>query len=106
MGSSYRTDLNNGRMPEWEASLREAIAIIDKVADDVSGTIGDDGQYDNAADDGALAEALRQAIRTIRAELPMTPQERLARMERLKRELAALAACEDHTVAAPRGEEG
>ncbi len=90
MGSSYRTDLNRGDMHNWEADLREAIRIIEHVADQVSDCLGDDGQSDNAADDGALCNLLWQAIKIIKAELPLLPEERAERIKRLERELAAL----------------
>lgn len=90
MGSSYRDDLNCGLMPEWETKLRQAIEIIREVSDEVAECIGSDGQYDNAADDGALREKLWEAMGILRRELPITPDERAERIERLERELAAL----------------
>ena len=70
MGSSYRQDLNGGSMKEWEHKLREACRLIDEVRDDISDCIGEDGQFDNAADDGALREKLWIARRFIEEELP------------------------------------
>lgn len=70
MGSSYRSELKSGWVKEWEGPLREAIAIIDGVIARVSEVIGDDGQYDNAADDGGLIEKLYLAKRFILEELP------------------------------------
>lgn len=90
MGSSYRDDLNCGHMPGWEAKLRQAIAIIREVSDEVSECIGSDGQYDNAADDGALREKLWEAMSIIRRELPMTPEEKAERIASLERQLAVL----------------
>ena len=86
MGSSYRDDLNCGHMPEWEAKLRQAIGIIREVSE----CIGSDGQYDNAADDGALREKLWEAMSIIRRELPMTPEEKAEHIASLERQLAAL----------------
>lgn len=90
MGSSYRDDLNNGHMPEWETKLRSAIKLIDEVYEDLWECTGSDGQFDNAADDGALRGKLADAMQIIRGELPMTPEEKTQRIDRLERELAAL----------------
>lgn len=70
MGSSYRDYLNRGSMKEWEAKLRQAIVLVEEVRDDLYDNLGSDGQYDNAADDGALGEKLWIAIRFIKEELP------------------------------------
>lgn len=70
MGSSYRSDLKRGGMPDWEAPLREAVRLVRIVIGEVWETIGGDGQYDNAADDGGLAERLGIARRLIEGELP------------------------------------
>lgn len=90
MGSSYRDDLNSGNMPEWETKLRNAISLIREVSDGVSECIGSDGQFDNAADDGALREKLLDAMSIIRRELPMTPEEKAERIATLERQLAYL----------------
>lgn len=70
MGSSYRQDLNSGYMGIWETPLREAIDKIRFVITAIYESIGDDGQFDNAADDGGLAEKLSIAVRFIEEELP------------------------------------
>lgn len=70
MGSSYRSDLNGGRMREWETKLRRAIVLLQEVKDEIWECVGSDGQFDNAADDGALAEKLGLAQRFISEELP------------------------------------
>ncbi len=70
MGSSYRSDLNGGQMKEWEGKLRQAVALVREVENEVYETIGSDGQYDNAADDGGLVERLGIAIQFIEGELP------------------------------------
>ena len=70
MGSSYRQDLNNGMMPSWEKELRKAVAILSTISADILECIGSDGQFDNAADDGALREKLGLAKRLILEELP------------------------------------
>jgi hypothetical protein len=90
MGSSYRDDLNRGYMPEWETKLRQAITLIQEVSEAVSECVGSDGQFDNAADDGALREKLWGAMAIIRAELPMTQEEKAEKIERLERQLDAL----------------
>jgi hypothetical protein len=90
MGSSYRSSLNNGSMRDWEKSLREAISLIITVTDELSDTIGDDGQYDNAADDGALSANLWTAIDLIRSELPLTDKERIEKIEELERRIERL----------------
>lgn len=92
MGSSYRDDLNRGSMPEWEAKLRQAIALIGEVYDDLWECIGSDGQFDNAADDGELRGNLARAAEMIRAELPVTPEERKTKIANLERQLANLKA--------------
>ena len=68
MASSYRQDLKNGRMKEWEEPLREAIAKIEFVIKEIYEC--DSGQSDNAKDEGALAEKLYLAKRFIEEELP------------------------------------
>jgi len=68
MASSYRQDLKSGRMKEWEEPLREAIAKIEFVIEEVYEC--DSGQSDNAKDEGALAEKLYLAKRFIEEELP------------------------------------
>jgi len=70
MGSSYRSDLNGGRMKSWENELRQACQHIQNVISEVWDCIGSDGQYDNAADDGGLAERLSIAKQFIEDELP------------------------------------
>lgn len=70
MGSSYRSDLNAGRMPEEEAKLREAVRIVEEVRKGWWEFVGEDGQVDNAADDGGLIATLGIAVRLIREELP------------------------------------
>lgn len=70
MASSYRDDLNRGGMREWQEKLEKAIALVQEVRDAIWECIGSDGQFDNAADDGALSEKLGLAIRFIREELP------------------------------------
>ena len=90
MASSYRSDLKSGSMREWESKLRQAIGLIESVADEVWECIGSDGQFDNAADDGELRGTLCEAVELLRAELPMTPGERAKRIVDLERELATL----------------
>ncbi len=68
MASSYRSDLKSGRMKEWEGPLREAIEKIDWVISEIYDC--DPNQFDNAMDDGALAEKLGLAKRFIAEELP------------------------------------
>lgn len=70
MGSSFRSDMRSGGMEEWETPLRQACAIIRNIEDRVYRCIGDNGQYDDAGDDGALAEKLAIARRLIEEELP------------------------------------
>lgn len=70
MGSSWRSDLNSGRMPEWEVDLRKAVALVRSVQCRVYEVIGENGQYDDAADDGGLAERLGIAVGFIEGELP------------------------------------
>jgi hypothetical protein len=74
MGSSYRSDLNSGRMTDWEAKLRQATTLVKEVISDVWECIGSDGQSDNAADDGGLAERLGIAVGFIEGELPNDKQ--------------------------------
>lgn len=69
MGSSYRTDLLCGRMPRQERKLRAAINLIDAVQAEWDDLIGDDGQFDNAADDGAFCEVLRIARSLLEGEI-------------------------------------
>ena len=90
MGSSYRSDLNNGMMPSWENKLKSAIVTIEDIADELGGLIGDDGQFDNAADDGALRERLLDASEIIRRELPMTKGQIEIRIKMLQRKLAEI----------------
>ena len=90
MGSSYRDDLNSGYMPDWETKLRSAIKLIDEVCEELWECTGSDGQFDNAADDGALRGKLAGAAQILRAELPLTPEEKAKKIESLERELAAL----------------
>ena len=70
MGSSYRSDLGLGCVKEWELPLREAVRLIRNVRAEIYTVIGEDGQYDNAADDGGLCEILGLVIRLIERELP------------------------------------
>lgn len=70
MGSSYRQDLNSGMCPKWEKNLRDACTLIQGVIDDLYEVTGSDGQFDNAADDGALRQQLYLAKRFILEELP------------------------------------
>lgn len=90
MGSSYRDDLNSGYMPEWETKLRSAIKLIDEVYEELWECTGSDGQFDNAADDGALRGKLADAAHILRAELPLAPEEKAKKIESLEREIAAL----------------
>lgn len=73
MGASYSEMLRGGRMPDWEAKLRQATERIIAVREDVLQGIGDDGQYDNAGDEGGLAERLWIAAELIEDALPPTP---------------------------------
>lgn len=75
MGSSYRQDLNNGGEKEWQFKLEEAIRLIEEVREDLYECIGSDGQFDNAADDGALREKLGICVRFIEEELPKVKDE-------------------------------
>jgi hypothetical protein len=75
MGSSYRNNLRSGYCKNWESKLRQATNLIREVLDEHSECIGDDGQFDNAADDGGLREMLWLAIRFIEEELPAQKKE-------------------------------
>ena len=66
-------------MADWEQKLRKACALIEDVRNDIWETLGDDGQFDNAADDGGLREMLGLARHLILAELPETPREAATR---------------------------
>lgn len=90
MGSSYRSDLMNGRMPDWESQLRQAISLIESVESEVHDCIGDNGQYDDAAEDGELRETLWRAKEAILSVIPPTEKERAEQIERLERQLAFL----------------
>ena len=90
MGSSNRTDLKQGRVPQWEHELRLAISHIESVAAAAWNSAGDDGQYDNAADDGALCENLYSAAQLLRSELPKTREEKLERIQQIEAELKHL----------------
>jgi hypothetical protein len=71
MSASQRQLLNlGGHYPELETKLKQAVTLIQEVIDDVREDIGSDGQYDNAADDGALCSMLGHAIGIIKSELP------------------------------------
>ena len=80
MGGSDRSALYGGRRPRWEAKLRRAMALIEEVREDLWEGLGADGQYDNAADDGALREKLGLAVRFIREELPPKKEEDPSRL--------------------------
>ncbi len=71
MSSSYRTDLNMGRMKEWEEKLRQAVTLIKEVKKEVAEFSDGEGQYDNMYDDGVLAGKLAVAISVIEFELPL-----------------------------------
>lgn len=90
MGSSYSTDLKGGRMPECESRLRQAVSLIELVAEQFSDLIGDTGQFDDAAEDGCTCEALRRAADEIRSLIPLTDKERDAKIASLERQLAFL----------------
>jgi hypothetical protein len=90
MGSSYSSDLRNGRMPEWESRLRQALALIESVANDFGDLIGDTGQFDDAAEDGGTRDTLRRAADEIRSLVPLTDKERDEKIARLERQLAIL----------------
>ena len=70
MGSSYRTDLRRGSMAEAEAGLRTCVRILGETIAEWQMYIGDDGQYDNAADDGGLIERLEIARDLIADTIP------------------------------------
>lgn len=70
MGSSYRNDLRNGSMRKWEDKLRNACDLVREVISEVWECAHDGDQFDNSADDGALAEKLGLAVRFITEELP------------------------------------
>ncbi len=70
MGSSYRSDLKCGDMPEWEKPLRAAVATIKEVSRDVFDSACSHGESENAADDGALSSRLDLACELIESELP------------------------------------
>lgn len=74
MSGSYRQELSDGFAPDWEAELREAVKRIRGVIHEVHDCIGQDGEYDNAADDGQLIGRLVAAVEIIESELP-TPKE-------------------------------
>ena len=90
MGSSYSTDLKGGRMPECESRLRQAVSLIELVAEQFGDLIGDTGQFDDAAEDGCTCEALRRAADEIRSLIPLTDKERDAKIASLERQLAFL----------------
>lgn len=71
MGSSYRSDLNcgSGNTKDWAEKLSEACLLIEQVRKEVSDCIGSDGQFDNAAEDGALQEKLGLAQMFLMDEL-------------------------------------
>ena len=68
MGSSYRSHLNGGYMPEWEKKLREAICLVRFVIDEIYDC--DEDQIDNATDNGVLIGRLQMACDLISSELP------------------------------------
>lgn len=70
MGSSYRQDLNRATGGPWAEKLYTAVGLIRDVQEEVYDIVGCDGQYDNAADDGALAALLGAAIQLIESEIP------------------------------------
>lgn len=74
MSASYRQMLNSGRMPVWAKKIKEAAKLLEEITDEIYADIGDDGQFDNAADDGALAERLFIAKTLIESELPKPQQ--------------------------------
>ena len=90
MGSSYRSDLNGGRIRSWELKLRSAVNLIREVTDELSDSIGSDGQFDNAAEDGVLRDILCDVMNTIKDELPMTPEEKNRKIAFLKWQLERL----------------
>lgn len=70
MGSSVRSDLNEGFRKEWDESLREAARLIRNVIDDVSRESEGEGQFDNSVSDGNLIGRLEVAEEIIRGETP------------------------------------
>jgi hypothetical protein len=90
MGSSYSAELRSGRVPEWEKSLREAMSLIDSVASSLSYRIGDNNQFDDAAEDGALRESLWNAMNLLREAIPLNEQERAEKIASLERQVAIL----------------
>ncbi|KKK90750.1 hypothetical protein LCGC14_2719920 [marine sediment metagenome] len=70
MGSSHRSDLKNGHMKTWEGKLQQACDLIREVAREVWEYACEGDQFDNSADDGALAEKLKLAARLVEEELP------------------------------------
>lgn len=61
MGSSYSSDLRSGQPREKWAALVVARQAVGEVAEWLAGTAGDDGQFDNAAADGAVLGKLEVA---------------------------------------------
>jgi len=57
-------------MPVWELPLRAAAKVIREVVQEAWEAAHDSDQFDNAADDGALASRLALAVELIEKELP------------------------------------
>lgn len=70
MGGSYRQDFKNGRMKNWNKKLDMVVQLINDVIIEVQKTIGEDGQFDNAFDDGGFCERLIIARDLVNNTLP------------------------------------
>lgn len=67
MGSSYRSDLNNGMMEGWEMPLRGAVNLVNGV---MSSVVHEALDGDDSPDDGGLLERLIIVESLISHELP------------------------------------
>lgn len=74
MGSSYRQDLNGGRMKDWETKIRQAATLVDEVRSELLEWSSDGDQTDNASDDGALSERLGIVESLLLDEVPKTKE--------------------------------
>lgn len=70
MGSSYRSDLKSGGNKEWQEKLERAVQDVHSVIHDIYDACDESNQFDDAADDGALAQKLSIAVELIESELP------------------------------------
>lgn len=70
MSGSLRSELHRGGLKSWAIKLKAAESLIGQVITEVYSGIGEDGQYDNAGDDGGLAERLSIAKQLISETMP------------------------------------